>query len=149
MGGRSVSAIVENCEPCLAKGIAVAIRPRHAEYRADGWRYWYRCPACRHRWGVTRPDERGDEHVPHWLYRIYGTENDLLYIGITKNLAARLGSHARNGHWSFEIRDVRAEWYPDLPTADAAETAAIRAEKPRHNEAKSRDRIPRRAPVDA
>jgi predicted GIY-YIG superfamily endonuclease len=144
-----VSAIVENCANCAAKGREVAIRPRHAEYQAGGgWRYWYRCPECGHRWGITRLDETACDHVPHWLYRIYGTGNELLYIGITSKLPVRLSRHARDAHWSLEIRDIRAEWYPDLPSADAAETAAIRAEKPLWNEAKTRDRILGRAPAE-
>ena len=149
MGGGRVSAIAENCASCAAGGHVVAVRPRNAGRQdGGGWRYWYRCPECGNRWGTTRLGEDDLEHVPHWLYRIYGTEGELLYIGITRNLATRLSRHAREPSWSLEIRDVRAEWYPDLASADAAETAAVRAEEPLRNEAKKRERIPRRVRAD-
>jgi predicted GIY-YIG superfamily endonuclease len=99
------------------------------------------CPECGHRWWATRHDEDASaEPVPHWLYRIYGTEGELLYVGITRNLSARLAQHAREQSWGLEIRDVIARWYPDEASADAAETEAVRAEEPRHNIAK-RDHI--------
>jgi predicted GIY-YIG superfamily endonuclease len=143
-----MSALTENCGNCGTGERVVAVRPLHAQYQAGGgWRYWYRCPECGHRWGVTRPDEGASDHVPHWLYRIYGTEGELLYIGITKSLPARLSRHGREPHWSLEIRDVTAHWYPDEPSAYAAETDAIKAEKPLWNVAKARERIPRKPPA--
>lgn len=144
-----MSVPIDNCGDCLAEGREVAVRTRHAEpMEGGGRRYLYSCPECGHRWWQFRLYAPG-ESVPHWLYRIYGTEGELLCIGITRSLPSRLASHAREQSWGLEIRDVTAHWYPDEASADAAETAAVRAEKPFHNEAKTRDHIPRTAPADA
>lgn len=133
-----MSAPIENCGNCLTKERTVAVRALHAEPLAGGGRrYLHSCPECRQRWWVTRHDEdAAGDPVPHWLYRIYGTEGELLYVGITRNLPARLAQHAREQSWGLEIRDVIARWYPDEASADAAETEAVRAEQPRHNIAK-------------
>jgi hypothetical protein len=70
--------------------------------------------------------------VSGWLYRCYGYDGDLLYIGSTRRPpGARTAEHERLAPWWGEVADVLHEevtgWLP------AAEAAAIRAERPRYN----------------
>jgi predicted GIY-YIG superfamily endonuclease len=87
--------------------------------------------------------------APAWLYRFYDGDGAVLYIGITKNLGARFSDHARNSTWWDEARNVTVQWHPDWDAADAAETAAVRAEQPRHNVAKKREPLRRRVSANA
>ena len=75
--------------------------------------------------------EAGVELEPNWLYRLYDDGGRLLYIGITRNLEARLRSHRRR------LGDLLAhhtvEQYPDRATALQAEARAIEEEYPAFN----------------
>ena len=73
------------------------------------------------------------------LYRIFGDEDLLLYIGISDDFGRRWKQHARVQPWWDEKRRLTVEWHPSREDAEAAETTAIKAEKPRHNK---RDAIP-------
>jgi predicted GIY-YIG superfamily endonuclease len=67
------------------------------------------------------------------LYRFLGSEDASLYIGITHDLGERWSSHARKQPWWHEVRRLTVDMYPDREAAQDAETAAIKAERPRHN----------------
>jgi hypothetical protein len=70
---------------------------------------------------------------PHALYRFFGADGSLLYIGLTMNPGTRWPSHAREKPWWLAVHTVTIEHFPDRPSVEAAERAAIRAERPRHN----------------
>lgn len=66
------------------------------------------------------------------LYRFFDAEEELLYIGISKDPATRWEQHRAKPWW----RDVSMrviEWYDDRPAAERAERKAIVAEGPRYN----------------
>lgn len=67
------------------------------------------------------------------LYRFYGENDALLYVGITDHLGTRWHNHARKKPWWPEVRRQTAEWYPTRAEAAEAEIQAIRTEHPRHN----------------
>lgn len=67
------------------------------------------------------------------LYRIWGNEGELLYVGISKSALSRLGQHLSEKPWADQISNVTIETYPTREQAAAAEVAAIKAEKPLHN----------------
>lgn len=68
------------------------------------------------------------------LYRIYGDEDLLIYIGISKDFGRRWKEHAKRQSWWGEMRRLAVdEWFDSRPEAEAAETAAIKAEKPKYN----------------
>jgi predicted GIY-YIG superfamily endonuclease len=68
------------------------------------------------------------------LYRIWGDEGLLLYIGISNNFGTRWKEHAKRQPWWDEMRRLTADaWYDSRPEAEAAEEAAIKAEKPKYN----------------
>jgi DNA-binding XRE family transcriptional regulator/predicted GIY-YIG superfamily endonuclease len=69
------------------------------------------------------------------VYRLYDAERNLLYVGCTKDLAVRLKIHARNSEWWPEVAETESNTYPSAESAAKAETAQIKALKPRHNSA--------------
>lgn len=58
---------------------------------------------------------------------------DLLYVGSTKNVGARLAAHARSQPWWNEVAAVSCEYFDTMIGALAAEAKAIRDERPRYN----------------
>jgi predicted GIY-YIG superfamily endonuclease len=66
------------------------------------------------------------------VYRCFGTDGQLLYIGTTGKLGRRFASHAQK-IWFLEVRGITLEWYPDEESALEAEAAAILAEQPKYN----------------
>lgn len=67
------------------------------------------------------------------LYRLFGDDDALLYIGIAKYFGRRWHQHAHAQPWWPEVKRQTVDWYPSRAEALKAETAAIRAEFPRYN----------------
>lgn len=70
---------------------------------------------------------------PHVLYRFYDSAGRLLYVGITLNLPGRMQAHRSDQPWWYEVSDVRVEPYPSRRSVLAAESLAIRTERPLYN----------------
>jgi predicted GIY-YIG superfamily endonuclease len=69
------------------------------------------------------------------LYRVRGEAGLLLYIGISNDFGRRWKQHARKQPWWGEKRSLSVDkWYPSREEAEAAEAAAIQAERPKHNQ---------------
>jgi hypothetical protein len=68
-----------------------------------------------------------------WLYRMFDTHGDLLYIGISGALGARMDLHRTGKPWWPEVDHVIATMIGQEHTALDLERATIRAEMPRHN----------------
>ncbi|MFD7705639.1 GIY-YIG nuclease family protein [Streptomyces sp. NPDC059786] len=75
------------------------------------------------------------------LYRYLAADGQPLYIGITRHLKNRKTAHARS-LWAKEAASFTVEWYDTEAEAAAAETAAIRAERPTYNDADNFDHVP-------
>ena len=73
------------------------------------------------------------EGVPTCLYRHFDADGKLLYIGISLNGLARLHQHQKSSAWFYRIARVDMAWFPSRGEAEAAERAAIVAERPAHN----------------
>lgn len=71
------------------------------------------------------------------LYRFYDAERQPLYIGITHTGHARLASHKNRSDWWSLAAYLAISVYPNWSALEEAETAAIRAERPRFNKAKT------------
>lgn len=71
------------------------------------------------------------------LYRCFAADGALLYVGISVGFARRWYEHAKAKSWWPEVARLTVDLFPDRPSADAAETAAIRDEKPRYNVGKT------------
>lgn len=81
---------------------------------------------------MTNHQHRPDNE-PTALYRLYDADDKLLYLGISWNPDARMEDHAKHKHWVHLVARRTVEWYPDRPTALAAEAAATAVEKPLHD----------------
>ena len=67
------------------------------------------------------------------LYRIWGNDDELLYVGISKSALGRLGQHLTEKSWAADIVNVTIETFSTREQAAVAEVAAIKTEKPLHN----------------
>ena len=81
------------------------------------------------------------------LYRMFDADDVLLYVGISYVVPARMEWHARYQPWWPQVARRIVEWYGNRDLAEAAEKAAIRAEKPRHNVTHAGGALPE--PLDA
>src|ERR1044071_9750406 len=70
------------------------------------------------------------------LYRYYDRTGVLLYVGITVDIRARETKHARHSSWWAKVDHEATvlERYVGERAVRAAETAAIKAEKPLEND---------------
>jgi predicted GIY-YIG superfamily endonuclease len=68
----------------------------------------------------------------HALYRMFDPAGRLLYVGVTGDLARRLGSHVEK-RWFPLVTTISLEWFPTRAAAALAEHRAIQAERPRLN----------------
>lgn len=73
------------------------------------------------------------EKTPAALYRVFGAEDMLLYVGISEDFGTRWKQHAKIQPWWDEKRRLTVDWHESRPEAEAAERAAIKAEKPKYN----------------
>lgn len=78
------------------------------------------------------PDDR---ERPASLYRFYGEEGHLLYVGVTCQGRARWEAHERLQPWWHRVACATIEHYPSRSAALDAEAAAIREESPECNRA--------------
>lgn len=67
------------------------------------------------------------------LYRHYDSSGNLLYVGVSLNVAARLMQHRRNAEWFGEIANITVEHFDNRTDALRAEYEAIILEDPKHN----------------
>jgi len=68
------------------------------------------------------------------LYRVFGDADLLLYIGISNSFGRRWTEHAKRQPWWDEKRRLSVDgWFDSREDAEDAETAAIKAEKPKYN----------------
>lgn len=82
------------------------------------------------------------------VYRCFDADGRLLYIGSSRNMPARLGSHISNTAWWSEVDRLSYELHATLAEARAAEWAAITSETTVYNRrGTDRDRSFRRVSV--
>lgn len=80
-----------------------------------------------------------DEHrkpsksAPQSLYRLYDSEGNLLYVGISLTAADRLSQHRSQQSWWHKVASVTLEQHPDRAAVQEAERLAIQTEHPRYN----------------
>lgn len=71
--------------------------------------------------------------APMALYRLYGSDGRLLYIGVTHSLKERFGQHAADKPWWPDVARRTVEWHGDRDLVLAAEAEAIEGERPAYN----------------
>jgi predicted GIY-YIG superfamily endonuclease len=67
------------------------------------------------------------------LYRLWDSQERLLYVGISNHWMRRLFEHAKGKGWSDEVVKVTTESFNSREEALEAESVAIRMEGPIHN----------------
>lgn len=67
------------------------------------------------------------------LYRLYDTNDVLLYVGITDNLGVRWNHHAKHKTWWPDVARHTADWYASREEVAEAEVKAIETETPLYN----------------
>lgn len=67
------------------------------------------------------------------LYRFFGTDGELLYIGITNDPGARWRAHSGDKPWWTEVAHTTIEHFASRKEVEAAEVIAIKAEHPKYN----------------
>ena len=73
-----------------------------------------------------------------YLYRAFGSKDQLLYVGISGNWSERLHAHEKTSEW-MELADyVKIERYQDRETVERAERQAIVTEAPLFNKVHNR-----------
>lgn len=74
---------------------------------------------------------------PHWLYRLFNADGELLYIGQTRRPVARfqlwLSRSRSNAPWFLTVTRVDWQAFPDWWLVTAAEKRAIETERPQFN----------------
>lgn len=70
---------------------------------------------------------------PTVLYRHFDQAGILLYVGVSASLMVRTVAHVRASAWRDEIATIKVERFPTRGEALAAETQAIRVERPLYN----------------
>jgi predicted GIY-YIG superfamily endonuclease len=77
--------------------------------------------------------DRHRRDTTHILYRIFGADDELLYVGRTSDLRDRLGQHARVQPWWHEVVRTAEERLPSFGELVIAEKHAIVTERPKYN----------------
>ena len=76
---------------------------------------------------------RRDNCGPYALYRMFSADDALLYIGQSHSPMSRPQELSKYYPWPRKIARVTLEWFDTRAEVVAAETAAIKAERPQHN----------------
>ncbi len=137
-------------------GITVARRHRALDDARVLWELWRRMAAERDREemgaliadlvGLTTlppqlPPELADE-IPDspGIYRFYGPQRALLYVGKSRSLRTRVLAHFRNGHRNrtdlrlkMQVRDIEWRETPGELGAELAEVHCVRESQPAYN----------------
>lgn len=79
------------------------------------------------------------------LYRFYGCDDELLYVGVTMDVPSRLKKH-KGERDMRSVRFIELEWFDGPSAAYAAEKHAIRREKPLWNHTHKTKRVTRKSP---
>lgn len=64
---------------------------------------------------------------------MFDKDENLLYVGISRNWTNRFATHQEEKAWLPEVSVISLEWYSNRQNAALAERAVIRWEKPKYN----------------
>lgn len=78
-------------------------------------------------------DPYGSKGMFPTLYRIYGENDEPLYIGKTVNGASRLRDHAKKQYWWKQVKYIKLEHFDSDARLSEAEILAIKRERPKYN----------------
>lgn len=75
------------------------------------------------------------------LYRHFDKDNNLLYVGISIHLIARVCQHSNSSDWFSAVRLITIETHGSMKDLNDAETNAILSEKPVYNKQKTKAKM--------
>lgn len=75
----------------------------------------------------------GIEIKTHSVYRIYDSDNQLLYVGMSGRVLGRIADHHTTKDWFKDVSRIDIQWHSSKKEATAAEAYAIKSEKPLYN----------------
>jgi hypothetical protein len=67
------------------------------------------------------------------LYRAYGPDGSLLYVGISISALARAAQHSKESQWFSSLNTLKVQKFRTREEAMEAERAAIISERPKFN----------------
>lgn len=73
------------------------------------------------------------ENEINCLYRLFDENQELLYVGISMHVMARIHDHAKHKDWFSKVSTIKIERFNSRKEVEEAEKAAIKNEKPKHN----------------
>ncbi|MCD7440261.1 hypothetical protein K4B79_18780 [Streptomyces lincolnensis] len=76
------------------------------------------------------------------VYRLYGADGELLYIGSTDYPPIRWSQHRTSKAWWTDVAAYSITWWPDRMQAFTEEYKAIHAENPWHNRLRRSPAVP-------
>lgn len=79
------------------------------------------------------------EEIRHALYQIYGKDDHLLYVGVTKNPGQRFTAHSRLKPWWRDVVRIELDWFESRQAVLNAEYVWITFAHPEHNVIHRRD----------
>lgn len=71
--------------------------------------------------------------VSETLYRHFGENGGLLYVGVSNDPILRTKQHSKTARWWEDVEYITLEKFPDRDSALRAESRAIISERPRYN----------------
>ncbi len=85
--------------------------------------------------GMDTGHGKGEVNRSTAVYRFYNANRELLYVGITVDLAARWGQHAASKPWWSEVdmSKTLVTWHPSEAEARQIEEREIKTQYPRYN----------------
>lgn len=69
----------------------------------------------------------------HCVYYCYNADNEMLYIGCTKQILHRLSQHKSKSAWVRDLHNVRLRWFDSFWDARRFEEKAILRNRPEYN----------------
>ena len=69
----------------------------------------------------------------HCVYTFVGDDDEVLYIGCTRNVMQRVQQHAYERGWWGDVARIELQHFPNLPEARFAERRLIEEKRPVHN----------------
>lgn len=87
---------------------------------------------------IRRVNERGAIRYhgptdPSAVYRIYDSNAELIYVGMSYEPDTRVRVQRREKPWGHEIARHEVDWHPNRAASQRAEEQLIKQEHPRHN----------------
>lgn len=83
--------------------------------------------------GLVEQRDPAAEHGLQFVYRLKDKDGNLLYVGVTGNMAKRKSQHARVQPWWSDVAATVVQCFDSREAAESAEALAIANENPLHN----------------